>query len=169
MSQFDWILGLDEVGAGCLAGPVVAAAFAYETRYAALELPVRVFDSKALSEKRRIETDSWLRQWDLANFHISEVSAEEIDEINILRARFKAMALSAQELLKKIPVNSRVGIFVDGSIMPPEISNILNQNQNAWSVVKGDSKNFAIAAASILAKTYRDNLMCELAKTYPEY
>ena len=171
VSTFDWVIGVDEVGAGCLAGPVVAAAYAYPLHEQCLEseIPVRVFDSKILPENIRNDSAAWLQQWPQGLYEICEVSNEEIDRINILRARFKAMSLGIESLLKKIPEKSKVGIFVDGSILPPEITKFHSGNINSVAITKGDAKVFAIAAASIVAKTYRDQLMQRFSKDFPHF
>lgn len=145
--------GLDEAGRGCLAGPVVAAAVILPKYYTHTLLN----DSKQLTKGQR-ET---LRK-DILNdaiaWEIAEVSNQEIDEINILKASMKAMHL-ATDKLKVRPEH----LLIDGNRFPnyPQIPHTC--------IVKGDSKFLSIAAASILAKTYRDDLMEELAKSFPEY
>ena len=144
--------GLDEVGRGCLAGPVVAAAVVFPKD---LVLP-EVTDSKALSPAKRVELDGLIRQRALA-VSVSQVSAQEIDKINILQASLKAMAL-AVESLKVRPK----ALLVDGR---QTIPHILPQK----ALVKGDSRSQSIAAASIVAKVYRDQLMEQMDQVYPGY
>lgn len=150
---FRFIAGVDEVGRGCLAGAVVAAACILDL---SKSLPEFLNDSKKLSEKKRRQIDKEIRQSAIA-FSIAQVEAEEIDEINILQATKKAMRLAIENLAPKADY-----LLID-ALELREIS--LPQK----AIIKGDAISASIAAASILAKTYRDNLMCKLAETYPEY
>jgi ribonuclease HII len=147
------IAGVDEAGRGPLAGPVVAAAVVL--RNSQVKFPP-VFDSKQLSAVKRKE----LRMRLLAdsNFIIStaEISPDEIDEINILRATHKAM----REALAKIADIDFV--LVDG--LP-----VRDLPYPSKSIVKGDSKSALIAAASIIAKVHRDEIMERLSHEFPEY
>ena len=135
--------GCDEAGRGCLAGSVYAAAVILPPDYQNELLN----DSKQLTEKRRYE----LRE-------IIERTPEEIDKINILNASILAMH-RALDQLKVRPE----AIIVDGNRFKPY------QKLPYTTIVKGDGKYLSIAAASILAKTYRDDYMNELAKEYPQY
>ena len=150
---FRFIAGVDEVGRGCLAGAVVAAACILDL---SKSLPEFLNDSKKLSEKKRRQIDKEIRQSAIA-FSIAQVEAEEIDEINILQATKKAMRLAIENLAPKADY-----LLID-ALELREIS--LPQK----AIIKGDAISASIAAASILAQTYRDNLMCKLAETYPEY
>jgi ribonuclease HII len=145
--------GVDEVGRGCLAGPVVAAVVVLPKDY----FHPKLTDSKKLSyqEREKIKKDIEKEALDYA---IAEVSHTIIDKINILNASFLAMH-HALDKLKIIPEL----ILVDGNKFSP-YKFISHQ-----CVVKGDSKYFSIAAASVLAKCYRDDLMSELSKKFPEY
>jgi ribonuclease HII len=145
--------GLDEAGRGCLAGPVVAAAVILPKYYTHSFLN----DSKQLSKNQREILRKDILQDALA-WEIAEVSNQEIDEINILKASMKAMHLATDKLSIR-PEH----LLIDGNRFPnyPLIPHTC--------IVKGDSKFLSIAAASILAKTYRDDLMEELALTFPEY
>ncbi|PWK29066.1 RNase HII [Arcicella aurantiaca] len=145
--------GLDEAGRGCLAGPVVAAAVILPKYYEHQLLN----DSKQLTKKQReILRVDIMR--DALAYQIAEVSNQEIDEINILKASMKAMHLATDKLTIR-PEH----LLIDGNRFPnyPLIPHTC--------IVKGDSKFMSIAAASILAKTYRDDLMEGLAKEFPEY
>lgn len=145
--------GLDEAGRGCLAGPVVAAAVILPTYYTHELLN----DSKQLTKKQReiIRLDI---QRDAIAWTIAEVSNLDIDKINILKASMKAMHLCVDQLDVR-PEH----LLIDGNRFPnyPLIPHTC--------IVKGDAKFMSIAAASILAKTYRDDLMEHLAQTYPYY
>ncbi len=145
--------GLDEVGRGCLAGPVVAAAVILPADYSHGLLN----DSKQLTaEQRMVIGQDIIRE--AVDWAIAEVSHEEIDKINILKASFLAMH-RAVDRLKTAPEH----LLVDGNrfIPYPMLPHTC--------IVKGDSQYFSIAAASVLAKNYRDRLMGELAREHPQY
>lgn len=145
--------GLDEVGRGCLAGPVVAAAVILPRDYVSKTLN----DSKKLNERTRIELEEDIKANALA-YAVAEVSHTEIDKINILNASFLAM----HHALDQLDVTPEL-LLVDGNRFTKykEIDHIC--------VIKGDGKYLSIAAASILAKNYRDKLMSKLGEEYPEY
>ena len=150
---FRFIAGIDEVGRGCLAGAVVAAAVILDL---SKPLPEGLNDSKKLSEKKRRQIDLEIRETAIA-FSIAQVEAEEIDRINILQATKKAMRLAIENLQPKAEF-----LLID-AVQLKEITT----PQKA--IIKGDTISASIAAASIIAKTYRDNLMREFDKIYPEY
>ena len=145
--------GVDEAGRGCLAGPVTAAAVILPANYK----NSRINDSKKLSEKERIILQREIIK-DCISYSVSHVSSKTIDEINILNASIKAMHLSINKL--KVKPNY---ILVDGN----KVKAFKKIPQTCG--VKGDSKFLNIAAASILAKTYRDKLMENYHMQYPEY
>jgi ribonuclease HII len=145
--------GCDEVGRGCLAGPVVAAAVILPKKYKHKLLT----DSKQLSKgDRLILQDDILR--DAVAWAIAEVSHEVIDQINILNASFKAMHLA----LDKLTVRPEF-LLIDGNRFKPY------QDIRHTCVVKGDATYLSIAAASVLAKNYRDELMTKLSTQFPGY
>jgi ribonuclease HII len=147
------IAGVDEAGRGPLAGPVVAAAVILDP-----SRPIEgLNDSKKLSEAKRERLALEIREKALS-WAIAEASATEIDEINILQASLLAMC-RATEALHLAPEFAQI----DGNKVPPGFP------CPAEAIVKGDGKVAAIAAASILAKTYRDALMRELAVSFPQY
>ena len=150
---YKFIAGVDEVGRGCLAGAVVAAACVLDL---SKFLPEGLNDSKKLTAKRREKIAAELRQNALA-FSIGQVEANEIDRINILQATKKAMRLAIENL----PVKADF-LLID-ALELKEIS--LPQK----AIIRGDAISASIAAASIIAKVYRDNLMCELGEIYPVY
>jgi ribonuclease HII len=150
---FRFIAGVDEVGRGCLAGAVVAAACILDL---SKPLPEFLDDSKKLSEKKRRRIDEEIRASAIA-FSIAEVEADEIDRINILQATKKAMRLAIEKLAPHADF-----LLID-AVQLKEI----NLPQKA--IIKGDAISASIAAASILAKTYRDDLMREMCKIYPQY
>lgn len=151
---FGTVCGIDEAGRGPLAGPVVAAAVILDP-----EKPIDgLNDSKKLSEKKREALYDEIREKAL-NWCISAVTAYQIDKTDILSSDLSAMK-NAFEHLK--PFSGIV--LVDGDVLPDiELDGI------AKNVIKGDAKSETVAAASILAKVYRDREMCELAEKYPGY
>lgn len=145
--------GLDEVGRGCLAGPVVAAAVILPADYTHSLLN----DSKQLTAQQRLLVEKDIVR-DAVDWAIAEVSHQEIDKINILNASFLAMH-RAVDALKVLPEH----LLVDGNRFTPYP--LLPHT----CVIKGDAHYFSIAAASVLAKNYRDQLMADLAIHYPAY
>lgn len=145
--------GCDEAGRGCLAGPVFAAAVILPKTFTHDLLN----DSKKLKEKDRLTLRNMIEQEAVA-WAVAMVDHVEIDRINILNASISAMHL-ALEQLSICPGF----ILVDGNRFKPF------QSTPHQCIVKGDSKYFSIAAASILAKTYRDDYMLKLAVEYPQY
>ena len=145
--------GCDEAGRGCLAGSVYAAAVILPPDYQNELLN----DSKQLTEKRRYQLREIIQR-DAVAWAVGIVTPEEIDKINILNASILAMH-RALDQLKVRPE----AIIVDGNRFKPY------QKLPHTTIVKGDGKYLAIAAASILAKTYRDDYMNQLAEEYPQY
>lgn len=145
------IAGVDEVGRGPLAGPVVCSAVIMPFD----DLIEGIDDSKKLSEKKRESLALLIKEKAIA-YSIVEVSEERIDEINILQAVRECMV----KAVKSLAITPEITL-VDGVDTHLDI--------NAEYVVKGDSKSYSIGCASILAKVYRDNLMKEMAIKYPEY
>ena len=145
--------GCDEAGRGCLAGSVFAAAVILPPDFKNDDLN----DSKQLSEKKRYALRPVIEREAIA-WAVGIVTPEEIDKINILKASFLAMHRAIDQLAVK-PEH----LLIDGNRFTPypDIAHT--------TVVKGDGKYLSIAAASILAKTYRDDYMDELAKEYPDY
>ncbi|MBK8805202.1 MAG: ribonuclease HII [Bacteroidales bacterium] len=145
--------GCDEAGRGCLAGPVVAAA---------VILPNNYSNSRFNDSKKLIESERYLLRDIIINdalaWAIGIVDNVEIDSINILNASFLAMHRAINEL--KIQPEH---LIIDGNRFNPY------KTIKHFCIVKGDSKYLSIAAASILAKTYRDDYMKEQSKIYPEY
>jgi ribonuclease HII len=145
--------GLDEAGRGCYAGPVFAAA---------VVLPKDFYhpllnDSKKLTEKQRDALRPVIEKESIA-FAVASVSHEEIDTINILQASFKAMHLSINQLKIKPEL-----LLIDGNRFKPY------EDIPHHCIIKGDGKYTAIAAASILAKTYRDEYMLKMHENFPHY
>lgn len=145
--------GCDEAGRGCLSGPVVAASVILPPKIKLKGLN----DSKLLSHKKRIELEPIIKEQAI-EWAVGIVSTEEIDEINILNASFLAMHRAINQLKTKIDL-----LLIDG--------NRFNKHDSIEHecIVKGDSKFLSIAAASVLAKNYRDRTMVELDERFPDY
>jgi len=155
-----FIAGVDEAGRGTLAGPVVAAAVVFEREpleQGGDDLFVGLTDSKALSKKKRDIFFERIQNCSFAHTTFAAIGPEEIDSINILQATWKAMA-SALSDLDRLPDLA----LVDG--LP--VRGLPCKSQN---IIKGDAKSLSIAAASIIAKVTRDQMMLELDEQYPEY
>ena len=155
------IAGVDEAGRGPWVGPVVAGAVVFFNRKINPVLLNSLDDSKKLSAKKREELYKLIQTEEIAgnlSYGIGEATAAEIDEINILQATFLAMR-RAMAALKCKPNMA----LVDGNRTP------VGFVCPCKTIVKGDAKSFSIAAASIMAKVYRDRLMAELAQKYPWY
>ena len=146
------LVGIDEVGIGCLAGPVVAAAVILDPTN-----PINgITDSKKISEKKRkILSDQIMIN--AVDWAIGQASASEIDQHNILRASHLAMQRAYGDLKSDATL-----VLVDGNKLP-------HFPVESKAVIKGDETVLAIGAASIIAKVFRDGLMEELAKKYPDY
>ncbi len=150
--QFSRIAGVDEVGRGCLAGPVVAAAVILDPNR-----PIKgLRDSKKLSAKKRDELAEEIKEKALA-WSVAAMGPEVIDKINILQATLQAMKAAVE----KLPVEPDF-VQVDGNKLP-------KWKWLSEAIVKGDDKVEWISAASIIAKTTRDAYMCKIAKLYPQY
>lgn len=150
---FKLIAGLDEVGRGCIAGPVVAAACILDS---SKPLPEGLNDSKKVTESNRDEIAAQLKENCIA-YSIGQIEADEIDRINILEATKQAM-LNAIATLSPSPDFLLIdALYLKRSPLPQR------------SIIKGDSISASIAAASILAKTYRDDLMKAYDAEFPQY
>jgi ribonuclease HII len=156
ITEFLYETGIDEVGRGPGAGPVVAAAVIFPSGYS----NPAIRDSKTLSEKQRLNLDLEIKQSAIA-WGIGEATPEEIDTLNIANATFLAMERALVNLEKS-------GFFpdclvVDGNTFKTE------RKVPLTLLVKGDQKLLSIAGASIIAKNYRDTMMKEIAKVYTGY
>ncbi len=146
------VCGVDEVGRGPLAGPVVAAAVILNPE----NIPVGLNDSKKLTEKKRDHLYGLINQA-AVSVSIAEATVEEIDDINILQASLLAMRRAVTGLDK-----TAASALVDGNKDP-------GLNVPTRTLIKGDGRSLSIAAASIVAKVFRDRLMKKLAEQHPEY
>ena len=146
------IAGVDEVGRGPLAGPVVAAAVILDPE----RIPAGLYDSKSMTPRSRERAAQAIR--DSAQVGLGEASVEEIEALNILRATHLAMRRALADLGG--PVDHAL---IDGLQLPP------NLDCPATGLVRGDSRSLSIAAASIVAKVWRDGIMVTLAQQHPGY
>ena len=155
---YRYIVGVDEVGRGPLAGPVVCAAVVMPLEEN--DLIVGVDDSKKVSIKKREILSEEIKKKAIA-YTMVEVSEKTIDEINILEATKLGMKQAVEGLV--LPDGSRPEIVLtDGNM-------VLDIDLPQYSVIHGDALSYSIGAASIIAKVYRDGMMDEYAKVYPQY
>ena len=152
--DYEYVGGVDEVGRGPLAGPVVAAVVILPKDCDILYLN----DSKQLSEKKREELYDIIVE-KAVDFGVGIVGWEEIDELNILKATYKAMRIAISHLQNPPQVLLNDAVTIPG----------VDENIIQVPIIKGDAKSVSIAAASIVAKVTRDRMMVEYAKEYPEY
>lgn len=150
---YRFIAGVDEVGRGCLAGPVVAAACILDREK---PLPSGLDDSKKLDAEKRETIAAELKETCVA-YAIGQIEADEIDRINILEATKKAMFIAINSLMPSADF-----LLIDAL-------RLKQTNLPQRAIIKGDSVSASIAAASILAKTYRDELMCKYDAEFPQY
>lgn len=146
------IAGVDEVGRGPLAGPVMAAAVILDPQ----NIPEGLNDSKQLSAKRRDYLAEWIQE--NCDWGLGSCSVDEIEDLNIYHAAHLAMSRAVIGL-RQVPDH----VLIDGNKIPKGI------NQSAEAIVKGDTRSLSISAASILAKVLRDRIMVDLAQQHPGY
>jgi len=152
------ICGCDEAGRGALAGPVVAGAVIFPKNFVNIDIQ----DSKQISSKMREKMSIIIKQQSIG-WGIGVVNVKKIDEINILNAAINAMHLAIRNLIKSLQSTQPDILLIDGNRFK-KYNKIPHQ-----CIIRGDSKYLSIAAASILAKTYRDQLMIQLHNKHPEY
>lgn len=157
------VVGIDEAGRGPLAGPVVVACIFLSQEFLNDKICDKINDSKKLSSKKRREVFLYLK--DHIKFGVGIVEESVIDEINILQATKLAMLRAYEDFCQKSKVFPQV-VLVDGNFKPfaaqDKISEIV-------PIVKGDQKSLSIAAASIIAKETRDEIMLQLHQKYPQF
>ncbi|HRO68687.1 MAG TPA: ribonuclease HII, partial [Pseudobdellovibrionaceae bacterium] len=157
------VIGVDEVGRGCLAGPVYAAAVLFR----AGDPLHAVTDSKKLTEARRDELSAKVLSTHM--YAIAQASVEEIDEINILKASLLAMKRAVEDLIARLSDEDRGlastwPVVIDGNMKIPGL-----RGMNQMTLIKGDLRCAPVSAASIIAKVARDSLMKDFAGRYPGY
>lgn len=163
LADYDYIIGVDEVGVGCLAGPVAACAIEFNRDFFAKEHEelIGVRDSKLLSAGQREKLVRVLQEKKDWRWRIAYCSSSIIDQINIQRAAGLAM----RKAVNGLRPNSKTVVVIDG---PHKIAG-LSETLPQIPIIRGDQQVFAIACASILAKVFRDKMMIEYAKRYPGY
>ncbi len=163
---FGCVVGVDEVGRGPIAGPVVAAAVHLSDELGARLVEEGLNDSKRVARGRREILARVIEAEALSS--IALVDAERIDEINILAASLEAMASAVQTLREKLAKKDMAAdlVLVDGNML---IGETLLPNVRQRALVKGDQRSVAIAAASVVAKVFRDALMVSYDEQYPGY
>jgi ribonuclease HII len=152
------IAGIDEVGRGPLAGPVVAAVAVIDRTVAKRKLLRLIDDSKKLTPEEREEAYAAILDSGVVRYAVGEASVEEIDAINILQATFLAMRRALRAMAEQPDL-----VLIDGNQVPPELG------CRAETIVGGDARSYSIAAASIIAKVTRDRYMRGLAASFPGY
>ena len=148
---FNLIAGIDEAGRGALCGPIVVAICMLPKNYINNEIN----DSKRLTNTKRVQLDKIIRK-DCIDFFIEVISPKKVDQLNPKKASIKGM----ENCLNKIKTKPDF-VLIDAEK--------INSNIKSLSIIKGDQKSISIAAASILARVYRDNYMMKMAKKYPSY
>ena len=158
-TDYNQIIGVDEVGVGCLAGPVVVCAISFSNEFYK-NLPGKfrgLKESKSLSAQQR---EKFAKELSGQNYKLGVCYPKKIDAINIYQATRLAMRRAVKNVSSK---NSRAIVLVDGN------KKIENLKFDQRAIVKGDQKIFAIACASVIAKVYRDKMMKRYAKQFPAY
>lgn len=154
MEHIPNVIGVDEVGRGCLAGPVVTAAVILPKDFDYSEIN----DSKTLKPEKREQLSELIKKYAL--WEIALKDNHYIDEVNILNATHQAMAEAVNKLSRP-----KCSVLIDGNSIPHEIKS----TYTVKCIIKGDQKITCVAAASIIAKTYRDQLMKDIGLKYPQY
>lgn len=155
------VCGIDEVGRGPLAGPVVAAAVIIRRGEMPIDILLQINDSKKVSEAKRAYLYNKIHEFSYVS--LAECSVADIDRINILHATMLAMKKAHLQLCKLVGAPLSAAL-VDGNRAPK-----LEGNQQVVTIVKGDARSYSIAAASIVAKHHRDELMKKAAREFPQY
>lgn len=166
--NYERIIGVDEVGRGCLAGPVMASAVSYDLNLIEENMPpelLKLDDSKKISPGLRIKLSEFIRA--NSSFAIGHVCNQEVDRLNILNASMIAMEKAVNRLVTKLEKDGirkdKILVLVDGKKPIPALT--LSQ----IPITKGDDKSASIASASIVAKVTRDKLMMRYARNFPDY
>ena len=152
MSETNLIAGVDEVGRGCLAGPVFAAAVILNNNIVTKDIT----DSKKISFKKKVVLYEYIKKNSI--YAVGTASVQEINKVNILNASLLSMERALGKLKSKPDI-----AYIDGPFSPP------NTKIECKTFIKGDEKFFCISAASIIAKVTRDFFMIKLSKKYPKY
>ncbi len=169
-SEDNIVIGVDEVGRGPLAGPIVAAAYAAtpqmkNEKFKMKNEKIIVDDSKKLSARQREESNKWLIK-NCFGYSLGIVGVETINKIGIGKANILAMETAVTQLIPKLNKLGRLAVLTDFFHLPNLKKHGISHQEN---IVGGDQRSFSIAAASIIAKVYRDNLMTSLSVKFPGY
>lgn len=176
-----WVVGVDEVGAGCLAGPLFCAAVGFrveENLKISYKVPENcyVHDSKKLNSKERASLSDFVQKEKSLLKSLILVSVETIDTVNIYQARLAALADALLGVMEQIETlcsqPEKILFAIDGDRVPVKLESMLNKDPQrlmARAFVKGDSRLSSIAMAASYAKYSRDTFMAELSKEYPVY
>jgi len=185
LTQYDHVIGVDEVGMGCLAGPVVVCAVSFNKEFFKKNNPKfnRLRESKLLLPHQREKFANELVKEKSLRFKIAYCYSKTIDKINIYQAARLAMRKAIAKLNQELGIrnnekkksenpdsrfiihNSKIAVLIDG----PSKINGLSEKIYQVPIIKGDQKVFTIACASILAKVYRDKMMTKYSKKFPKY
>lgn len=150
------IAGVDEVGRGCFAGPVIAGCVIFNKQtYKNTDIPVRINDSKKMTAKQREIADKWIRK-NAEGFGVGSASASQINRLGIK----KATEIAFRKAIKN--TGAEINYLLIDAFYIPYVKGLRRRNQTA--IIHGDTKSISIAAASIVAKVYRDKLMTDLSK-----
>jgi ribonuclease HII len=170
-----YVIGIDEVGRGSLAGPVVVAAVCMPAHLRPKTKNLKLRDSKKLTAKQREEWAAYIKIHPRINFAIARVYPRGIEKLNISGAANLAALRAVRYLSTRYSLlSTRCKIYLDGGLYLGSKKNTISINQSnplisVRTIVRGDEKIKAVAIASIVAKVHRDRLMVRLAKRYPEY
>ena len=162
--NFKIVAGVDEVGRGSFAGPVVTAAVAFapvqSAKFRVQSLKITINDSKKLTPKQREKANKWIKE-NALYWAVGEASVNEINKLGIVKA--------TQIAFRKAISKTKADFLLIDAFYIPYVAGLRRKNQKA--IIKGDTKSISIAAASIIAKVYRDKLMTDLSKKakYKEY
>lgn len=172
-SGFEVVVGIDEVGRGSFAGPVVAAACAFTPQIQNQNLKVKIDDSKKLSAGKRETADKWIKE-NAATWGIGQASASEINRVGLVKATsssFRRAVVDAQKRLDQrinyLLIDAFYIPYLDGFPSARKVrkkGRVVTSKTRQQAIVDGDEKSLSIAAASIVAKVYRDDLMIKLGK-----
>jgi len=168
-SGFELVAGTDEVGRGCFAGPVVAGCVVFPSSFKGQSFKgVKIDDSKRMTAKQREVADKWIRG-NALSWGIGETTTNEINRFGIINASNKAFRKAIVQASNKLKTKDLrpIDFLLIDAFYIPFVRGIKRANQMA--IIKGDQKSISIAAASIIAKVYRDKLMTRLSKKYEQY
>jgi ribonuclease HII len=165
MAKIKYIIGIDEVGRGALAGPVAVCAAALPKNIK-IKSKIKLKDSKKLNLKQRIYWENWLKSKNSIFYSVSFVSNKVIDKINISNAANLAAFRSFEKLKEKLKSGTNFSVILDGGLY---LKNKSDSIKIAKTIVKADEKFNAVKIASIIAKLNRDRLMVKAKKTWPLY